>query len=201
MPITTTAVVVEYLAIGAIAWLWFLPALMLLYPALFDQQSALAASQNVVWVVVLAVTTFLLGVVTEALSWGLEKIAVGRTSGPREWYLKVFKQNPTGPEWLAAQLWIWTSDRAEREFMASRQRIIVSRGIAVNALLAFATSWLWNDVTRQVVAPGGLRILSVALTIIGMLAWWAATYEYHARVQVAGRLRNQLDNLKAGDST
>jgi hypothetical protein len=185
---SATALFVEYLVIGSAAWLWLAPVLIAFGPAwgaggILQSDRALAIGSVVV-------ATYVLGVTTESLSWGLERLVFGRTSSPRPWVRKRLLP-PSDADWHAAQHWIWKSDQAYKEFIYSRLRVMISRGIATNAGLAAILSLVASPLRRYLDAHDQLFILVVVDLVMAMLAtlsWFLGTLEYRARVKVAGAI-------------
>lgn len=185
---SATALFVEYLVIGSVGWLWLLP--LLIATGEIFTVSAAVQQDRVLIVGGVVIATYVLGVTTESLSWGLERLVLGRTSAPRGW-VKRRLAPPSEAEWHAAQHWIWRSDQAYREFVYSRLRVMISRGIATNAAFAAALSVLASPLRRYLNSHDQLLffvVVDLLLAGLATLSWLLGTIEYRARVRVAGAI-------------
>jgi hypothetical protein len=187
--ITTTALFTEYFVVGATAWLWLIPIIMLNRGISFPDMLTWVASMNSVFVVTLGLVTYLLGVFTESLSFAVEKMLVGATSAPRIWYRMVF-HGLSDDDWFAAQERIWSSETAFREFIYTRLRITISRGVMINAGLGSVAAFMCNRFSPQHDPLITIGYISLALMVVSSISWWFAQIEYIAHVRVAGRMRN-----------
>lgn len=194
--LTTTALFSEYLAIGATSWLWLLPLIAQITNRNVDQLLVVTNGSGIVGAGLLIVATYIAGVLTESLSFGLEKVAVGPTSAPRKWVNKGL-EDLSHDDWLHAQQYIWSSDGAFREFIYSRLRVTISRGVVMNGLIGLVVVLaVWS--TSK--APVELLLMAPsAMSGLGIISWFLATREYRARVRVAGQLqaRSQREASKS----
>lgn len=184
--LTTTALFSEYLAVGAAAWIWLLPLVLATKELTLADLIPTDGASDFTRVGILVFTTYIAGVLTESLSFILEKIVVGRTSKPRSWVDKRMG-SLSHDDWLRAQSFIWASEGAFKEFVYSRLRVTISRGVATNGLLALGGLPLIR-------AFGPVEFLPLLLgaaafmSFLGAVSWYSATAEYRARVKIAGQL-------------
>src|SRR5947208_701202 len=138
--LSTTALFTEYPVIGFSAWLWLIAIIPSLGRVDLVTVFKWFAEGKTLGLGLVVILTYTIGVLTESLSFALEKALVGRTSQPRRWYKRFFDELDEN-EWLQAQRQIWSSDGAFHEFIYNRVRITISRGIATNCILSvMATS-------------------------------------------------------------
>jgi len=187
---TTTALLAEYLVVGALAWLWILPIIMSIYRfsalQILDYLGAAPAPH----LLIVIFATYVIGVFTESLSFAIEKWAVGATSSPRRWYTdRIAKMEPS--DWHAAQDRMWSSETAFKEFKQTSLRSTVSRGAFCNSILIMLVlvgCWLlgrWQPGFGLILCIGG------ALGVISPMSWWFAQAEHTARVRVAGAIETE----------
>lgn len=187
--INTTALFTEFLVIGTAAWLWITPLIQLMGGVNFIDLVAWFDERSTLLLGIVALATYALGVLTESLSFALEKIAVGPTSDPRRWY-KEHIADLSSEDWHAAQERIWKSEPAYSEFIYSRLRVTISRGIFTNSIigsLMLAISFIFT------VYPSFSYMLvsSLVISIFSLMSWWFATLDYTARVRVAGVIEEE----------
>ena len=185
--ITTTAMFIEYLVIGCAAWLWLLPLAPPLFGSSTSELTTVFLQATTPLLALALIVTYTLGVLTESVSFALEKLLVGRTSNPRSWYSAAFGSLDEH-DWFSAQREIWSSEGAFREFIYNRVRITISRGIASNCIGSLLVTPLTLLSPLHMERAGTLVIVSVILFLLSALSWWWATSEYRSRVRVAGRL-------------
>lgn len=185
--INSTALFTEFLVIGTAAWLWMLPLVQLTTRRGVVELAQMLNGASVVLLGALVLITYALGVITESLSFALEKAAVGRTSNPRQWYLKHVARL-TSEDWHAAQERIWVSEFAYNEFSYSRLRVSISRGIFANAVIGFVLAFLSYLARMKEEEFLYIALASAAFAVLALISWWVATVEYNSRVQVASEL-------------
>jgi len=184
--LTTTALFSEYLAVGAAAWIWLLPLVLASDQLSLSEVLPQDAGSDFTRVGILVFSTYIAGVLIESLSFILEKIVVGRTSKPRRWVDRHLG-SLSHDDWLRAQSFIWASEGAFKEFVYSRLRVTISRGVATNgflALLGLPLLRVFGPVDFLPVLIGA----GVFMSFLGAVSWYSATAEYRARVRIAGQL-------------
>lgn len=194
--IATTALFTEFFVIGSAGWLWLIPLITIFTGNEFIALHSWLIKASVVELGLLGLATYILGVFTESLSFGVEKLAIGATSNPRQWYKNKIP-TITNFDWEAAQKIIWKSETAFKEFQYNRLRSNISRGIAVNSALAFLIvggAMLFGTFYKYYIV---FLSISFPLSIISPLSWWSAQVEYTARVRVAGTIA-ESENVTAG---
>jgi len=183
----TSVLFTELLVIGSTAWLWLMPVILVVSRSDLSSVLQWLSSANGIYVGLLALATYILGVFTESLSFALEKAAVGPTSSPFAWYRNRIA-TVSDSDWHAAQERIWSSDTASRDFAYTRLRITVSRGAAFNALVAVVVLGVIACI-RAWVSPFSLVLVaSIACLVLSPVSWYFAQIEYIAKVRIAGAL-------------
>lgn len=185
--LTTTALFSEYLAVGAAAWIWLLPLVLRTGQVTLPDLMIGDEGSDFTRLGILVFSTYIAGVLIESLSFVVEKVVVGRTSSPRPWVDRHLGRL-SHEDWLQAQRFIWASEGAFKEFVYSRLRVTISRGVATNGLMGLITLPVLRisgplDHFLLLIAAAGL------MAGLGMLSWYSATGEYRARVRIAGQLR------------
>lgn len=186
--LTTTALFTEFLVIGMSAWLWLLGLVLYVGSITVDELAEWLKNASAVHLGILALVTYGLGVLSETISFVMEKFVVGPTFRPHAWYRRLVGEVLT-EHWLAAQEQIWKSEMAFREFTCSRLRVTISWGMVVNRSLAgIMLPCLFG---RKIFSSPNayLFVVAVCLLVAGVICWWVATIEYMARVCVAGQIK------------
>jgi hypothetical protein len=184
--------------LGFTAWLWLLPLACLYSQITVDQffrgllNLSIGGGANVL--AILTITTAILGVITENLSFVFEKFFVGPTSGPRAWYTKHI--GTVGPEhWHAAQERIWTSPQAHRDFVNARVSLLLSRALILNGLSAGVVYFIALGLRSWMQHFTLLLCVAIAAVLIGLISWWISTTAYIAVVRVAGDMQKKENRL------
>lgn len=184
----------ESIILGFTAWVWLLPFACVYsnmsVDEIFNAVLQLSITSGAVILAFLTLTTSILGVIGEKLSFILEKLVVGPTSNPRHWYTKRVAKLTT-EDWYAAQERIWGSPQAYKEFVGARLGVLLGRTLFLNcgiALLVFAFAYTSNDWHKHFNLI--LGVVSLGL-LFSLTSWWISTGAYLAIVRVAGDIEKR----------
>ena len=184
----------ESIILGFTAWVWLLPFACIYadtsVDAILGAVLQLSITSGAIILAFLTLTTSILGVIGEKLSFIAEKVVVGPTSNPRHWYTKRVAKLTT-EDWYAAQERIWSSPQAYKEFVGARLGVLLGRTLFLNcglALLVFAfasVSGHWHKHFNLI-----LGVVSLGL-LFALASWWISTGAYLAIVRVAGDIEKR----------
>lgn len=184
----------ESIILGFTAWVWLLP-FSCIYAAkgvdeLLSGVLQLSITSGAMILAFLTLTTSILGVIGEKLSFIFEKLVVGPTSNPRHWYTQRVQKLST-EDWYAAQERIWGSPQAYKEFVGARLGVLLGRTLFLNcaiALLLFAYARLTSTWQNHFGLIFGIASFGL---LFALASWWIATGAYLAIVRVAGDIEKK----------
>jgi hypothetical protein len=184
----------ESIILGFTAWVWLLPFACIYSDKSVDEILSavlqLSITSGAIILAFLTLTTSVLGVIGEKLSFIAEKIVVGPTSNPRHWYTKRVEKLTT-EDWYAAQERIWESPQAYKEFVGARLGVLLGRTLFLNcgiALLVFAFAFASHSWHKHFSLILGVAALGL---IFSLASWWISTGAYLAIVRVAGDIEKR----------
>jgi hypothetical protein len=195
----------ESIILGFTAWIWLLPFASLYTDKSIDEIISavfqLSITSGAILLAFLTVTTSILGVLGEKISFIFEKMVVGPTSDPRHWYTQRV-QKLTSDHWYAAQERIWSSPQAYKEFVAARLGVHLGRTLFINsaiALVIFLYAWLAGSWYRHFNLLAGIAFIAL---IFSVASWWISTGFYLGIVRVAGDIehRRKQEQIPNGSS-
>ncbi|WP_285578125.1 hypothetical protein [Geothrix limicola] len=185
---TSTALLTELLVVGSLAWLWILPIICGSYSLRVTQIFDFLGKAPLSHHLLIVFGTYVIGAFVESLSFSLEKLVVGKTSGPRKWYARHIATMAPG-DWRAAQDRIWSSETAFREFSQTNLRTSISRAAFLNAniaiivLIILVISSKWDSTLKP------FLWISIFISLCSPIAWWFSQIEHTARVRIAGAIK------------
>lgn len=184
----------ESIILGFTAWVWLLP-FACIYAGknvddIFSAVLQLSITSGAIILAFLTLTTSILGVIGEKLSFIAEKVVVGPTSNHRHWYTKRVEKL-TREDWYAAQEQIWGSPQAYKEFVGARRGVLLGRTLFLNcalALLLFGFAFASDNWLKHFNLIFG--VVSLGL-LFALASWWISTGAYLAIVRVAGDIEKK----------
>lgn len=190
----------ESIILGFTAWVWLLPFACVYAGQSVDQILSaifqLSITSGAIILAFLTLTTSILGVLGEKLSFIAEKIIVGPTSNPRHWYTSRVEKLTT-EDWYAAQERIWGSPQAYKEFVGARLGVLLGRTLFLNcglALLVFAVACSTDNWHKHFNLIFGVASLGL---LFALASWWISTGAYLAIVRVAGDIEKRKKIVEA----